>query len=82
MRNRVIVDGYIKDSAAPSYFVEGMLWIVANDQYGVGYQHSFTRAYDWVVRSDPNQLTCANAPLWLAHAQRSCCWALLPSTEH
>lgn len=65
MRNCMIADGYIRDDVAPSYFVEGMLWNVPNDQYGGSYQQSFTRAFDWVVQSDQTKLTCANALHWL-----------------
>lgn len=75
MRNSMIADGYIQDGVAPSYFVEGMLWNVANDQYGGSYQLSFTRALDWVVQSDHTQLTCANALHWLVRDGRHTSWS-------
>lgn len=74
MRNSMIADGYIQDGVAPSYFVEGLLWNVANDQYGGSYQQSFTRAFDWVVQSDQTQLTCANALHWLVRDGRHTSW--------
>jgi len=37
MRNRLIRDGKIKSGVAPSYFIEGMLYNVPGDQFGVSY---------------------------------------------
>jgi hypothetical protein len=75
LRNSMIDDGYIQDGVAPSYFVEGMLWNFANDQYKGSYQQSFTRAFDWVVQSDQAQLTCANALHWLVRDGLHTSWS-------
>lgn len=60
IRNRLIQDGKIKSGIAPSYFIEGMLCNVATNQFGVSYQNTVARCFDWLGKVNAGHLMCAN----------------------
>jgi hypothetical protein len=75
MRNRMIDNGYIGDGIAPSYFVEGMLWNVAADNFVQSYEDSFINTFNWVLNADKTKLVCANNLEWLVRDNSSICWS-------
>lgn len=75
MRNRLIEDGHLKDGVAPSYFVEGMLWNVPDDNFGVSYASSWVNAFNWLIKADETKLACANDLHWLIRENSHVCWS-------
>jgi len=65
MRSRLVVDRAISKDTAPSYYIEGMLWNVPNDKFGVSYQDTFCNCINWVLETDRSKLKCANEQYWL-----------------
>lgn len=74
MRNRMIEDGYLKEGVAPSYFIEGMLWNVPNNNFGISFENSFVKSLSWLENSDKTQLACANDLYWLIRESSGNCW--------
>lgn len=75
MRNRMVDDGYLASGVAPSYFIEGMLWNVPNDKFGISFEDSFVKSFNWVINSNKAQLACANDLYWLIREGGGNCWS-------
>jgi hypothetical protein len=60
MRNKMVEKGFIKEGAAPSYFIEGLLWNVPNDQFVASQQTTVENCYNWFNNCDQGELKCAN----------------------
>lgn len=60
MRNRLIRDEKIKNGIAPSYFIEGMLSNVSTAQFGVSYQNTVDKCFDWLGKENAGHFMCAN----------------------
>jgi hypothetical protein len=56
----MIDKGLIKEGAAPSYFIEGLLHSVPNNQFGGTYQTAVENCYNWFNNTDHGELMCAN----------------------
>ncbi|HEX3808389.1 MAG TPA: nucleotidyltransferase [Rhizomicrobium sp.] len=75
MRNRMIADGLIPDGIAPSYFLEGLLYNVPDDQFGGTYALTFTRSVDWINAADRTKFVCANRQFYLLRDNAHECWS-------
>jgi hypothetical protein len=60
MRNRLIKDAKLKAGTAPSYFIEGMLSNVPNNQFVQSHQATVENCWGWINNCDHAALTCAN----------------------
>ena len=74
IRNKLVDCGYIKEGSAPSYFLEGMLWNVANVEFSASYQETFLASLTWLEKSDHSKLRCANGHHWLIRDDIQVCW--------
>lgn len=74
MRNRMIEKGYLNEGVAPSYFIEGMLWNVPNNEFGTSFEDSFVNSFNWITNSDKSKLACANNLYWLIREGGGNCW--------
>lgn len=75
MRNRMIDDNYIANGVAPSYFIEGMLWNVSEDNFVQSYEDSFVNTFNWILNADATKLSCANDLYWLVRDNSRVCWS-------
>ncbi|MFO1477605.1 MAG: nucleotidyltransferase [Verrucomicrobiota bacterium] len=60
MRSTLVAQGTIAKDTAPSYYVEGMIWNVPNDQFGSSYVETFCNCVNWLLQTDRSKLQCAN----------------------
>lgn len=74
MRNTMIDRGYIEDGLAPSYFLEGMLSNVPNQNFVNSYQQTFLIYMQWLQNCQSQELTCANDIHYLLRDGHSVCW--------
>jgi hypothetical protein len=74
MRNSMIEKGLLADGAAPSYFIEGMLWNVPNEKFTGDFGSMWVVCYNWIVNADETKLACANDLYWLIRENSSVCW--------
>lgn len=74
MRNSMIEKGYLKEGIAPSYFLEGMLYNVPNDNFGISYQETISNSLNWLIKCDRSKLVCANELYFLCHPTSPVTW--------
>lgn len=74
MRNVMIASGELADGAAPSYFVEGMLYNVPSDKFGTSYGSTVANALNWLHACDRDTLVCANQLYKLLHPASDVTW--------
>jgi hypothetical protein len=74
MRNSMIENDYLKEGIAPSYFLEGMLYNVPNDQFGTSYADTFCNAINWIIKCERDKLVCANELYFLCHPTSAVTW--------
>ncbi len=75
MRNRMIQEGYLGTDVAPSYFIEGLLYNVPDDQFGYSHLMSVTNCINFIQHSNCEDLTCANELHWLVRDYQDVCWS-------
>jgi hypothetical protein len=61
MRNRMVEKGLIKANAAPSYFLEGLLYNVPGDRFGGSWVATVENTFAWIDGNAPADYMCANA---------------------
>ena len=60
MRNYMVDYGMLRDGAAPSYFIEGMLHNVPNEHFGKTLEATFVATFNYVMHADRLEFRCAN----------------------
>lgn len=73
-RNKMVEEGYLKEGIAPSYFIEGMLWNVPNQNFVASYQQTYLNCHAWLKQCDPTILNCANNYHFLIREGTQVCW--------
>lgn len=74
IRNRMVADGIIAKGVAPSYFVEGALSNVPDDQFVSSLGNTFVNCWTWLSNADPDILTTASGLHKLVLDGHSVCW--------
>lgn len=74
MRNAMVATGYLTEGLAPSYFLEGMLYNVPDDLFGVTYEDTVVNAINWLLACDQSKLVCANEQYFLLHPSSPVTW--------
>lgn len=74
MRNSMIAKGLLAEGVAPSYFLEGMLYNVPNQNFGGSYQTTIANALNWLNSCDTSKLVCANDQYMLFHPTSPVTW--------
>jgi hypothetical protein len=76
MRSRLIEDGLIAEGSAPSYYIEGLLNNVLNDQFVGDYQDIVLNILNWLYNTkDRSEFVCANKQYYLLRDGTHTCWA-------
>ena len=76
MRSKLIDDGLIKEGSAPSYYIEGLLYNVPNDQFVGDYQDIFLNILKWLYNTkERSEFVCANEQYYLLRDNTHTCWA-------
>ena len=74
IRKRLVDTGQLASGAAPSYFIEGLLYNVPNDQFGTNYSTTIYNALAWVTKADRAKFLCANEQYFLIRDIAHVCW--------
>lgn len=75
LRGKLVEDGYIKAGVASSYYLEGLLYNVASDKFGVSFQDCFINAINWIQNeADKSKFVCANQQYYLLRDSTHTCW--------
>lgn len=66
LRSKLVADGMLGTGIAPSYYLEGLLYNVPSDKFGMSYSDSFINAMNWIQsEADKDKLVCANEQYYL-----------------
>jgi hypothetical protein len=65
IRNRLVRDGILQDGIAASYFIEGMLYSVPDENFVSSHADTFYNCVSWLQTTDRSRLLCANRQYWL-----------------
>ncbi len=75
MRSRMVDDGLIKASIAPSYYIEGLLYNVPNAKLTSSYQDCVVNTLNWYRQeASKSDLVCANEQYYLLRDGQYTCW--------
>lgn len=74
MRSRLVDDGSIEQGSAPSYFIEGLLYNVPNEKFGISYDDTFVAAINWILQAERKNFVCANGQYYLTRDSVAECW--------
>jgi hypothetical protein len=75
-RSKMIDDGLIVKGSAPSYYIEGLLYNVPDDQFEGDYQDIFLNILTWLYATkDRTKFVCANEQYYLLRDNSNTCWA-------
>jgi hypothetical protein len=76
LRTKLIEDGLLAERSAPSYYIEGLLYNVPNDQFVGDYQDIFLNILKWLHGTpDRKDFVCANEQYYLLRDNTHTCWA-------
>jgi len=65
MRGKLVENGAISKDIAPSYFLEGLLYNVPNDKFGISYSDTLVACLNWILKADRTKFVCANEQYYL-----------------
>jgi hypothetical protein len=75
LRSKLMDDGLIAKGSAPSYYIEGLLYNVPNDQFNGDYQDIFLNILNWLYATpDRTEFVCANKQYYLLWNNSHTCW--------
>lgn len=75
LRSNLIDHGQLQSGIAPSYYLEGLLYNVPNENFGSSYADSFVNAINWIQReADKSKLVCANEQYYLLRSGTPTSW--------
>lgn len=74
MRREMIDRKYIEEGAAPSYFIEGLLYNVPPHKFENSLAGSFVNAFNWLLEANRDDFLCANEQYYLCHPTSHVTW--------
>ena len=76
IRRKLVADGLIANSLAPSYFIEGLLYNVPDTQFlGTTYAGKVLNLLTWLHQTtDRSKFVCANEQYYLLRDNNPVCW--------
>lgn len=74
MRNRMIAEGLLQEGKAPSYYLEGLLYNVPIDRFGVNYATTIINVFNYLHGADRANFLCANEEYHLLRDDSPVTW--------
>jgi hypothetical protein len=75
MRSRMVEEGMISSGAAPSYFIEGLLYNVPDEKLTSSYENCVVNVLNWYQQEASKiDLVCANEQYYLLRDGKNTCW--------
>lgn len=81
LRGRLVDEGTIASDTAPSYYLEGLLYNVPNDQFGTSYADTIANSINWILKADRSKFVCANEQYYLLWENSPVTWRDAKCTE-
>jgi hypothetical protein len=74
-RQRMLDAGTIAAGIAPSYYIEGLLYNVPVDCFGISYDNSMVKCINWLWQADRSKFVCANRQYLLLDGNADVTWS-------
>lgn len=74
LRSRLVEDGILQVGTAPSYYLEGLLYNVPDNQFVTSYQDTFVNVISWIQDADRSKFICANQQYYLLWENSPVTW--------
>lgn len=74
MRGKMVDDGLLEAGIAPSYYIEGLLYNVPNENFGTSYEDSMVNSINWLRDADRSKFVCANNQYMLLDGNVNVTW--------
>jgi hypothetical protein len=76
LRSKMVDDGLIAEGSAPSYYLEGLLHNIPDEEFVGDYQDIFLNILKWLYeKKDHTKFECANGQYYLLRDNSHTCWA-------
>ena len=82
MRGKLIDDKIITTDVAPSYYLEGLLYNVPADKFGISYADTFVNCIKWIKGADKSKFVCANEQYYLLRENCPVTWQAAKCDEY
>jgi len=82
MRGKLINDKIITSSVAPSYYLEGLLYNVPIDKFGISYVETLVNCIKWIQNADKSKFVCANEQYYLLRDDCPVTWQSAKCNEY
>jgi hypothetical protein len=77
MRSKLVDDGVIEQGIAPSYYIEGLLYNVPNENFSGSYNEMVLNILKWLHQTtDRTKFVCANEQYYLLRDDFPVCWPI------
>ena len=73
-RQKLVDNEMIEAGAAPSYYLEGLLYNAPDNLYGSSYQDTMVKIINWLLRADQSKFLCANEQYSLLDGDANVTW--------
>lgn len=73
-RQKLIEHEVIEEGIAPSYYLEGLLYNVPNEKFGISYEDSMVNSINWLMKADHSTFVCANEQYKLLDGNEDVTW--------
>jgi hypothetical protein len=74
IKSELVNDGQIAVDLAPSYYIEGLLYNVPDEQFGLSYANSVANCLGWLTAADRSDFLCANERYYLLRENSPVTW--------
>jgi hypothetical protein len=75
MRATLEDEGNLSKGTAPSYYIEGLLYNVPNENFGGNYADSCVNVINWILGADRSSFVCANEQYYLLRNDPNVTWS-------
>lgn len=81
MKCKLVEDRLIAPDLAPSYYIEGLLYNVPDEQFGLSYANSVSNCLSWLTAADRSDFLCANERYYLLRESSLVTWRAAKCTQ-
>jgi hypothetical protein len=74
LRSRLVENKAIEGGTAPSYYLEGLLYNVPNENFTSSYEDSLAASINWLLKADRSEFVCANEQYYLLRENSPVTW--------
>jgi hypothetical protein len=74
LRGKLVDEKMITSDTAPSYYIEGLLYNVPDENFGSSYVASFENCINWILKANRSEFVCPNKQYYLLRDNSLVTW--------